>query len=393
MRKHVVIFLRPFERARGDVPLVSVHERRRKIDFGKPARAHHAAFEIERELLVRIDDRFMRRIGKRRIVIALGIARLVIVKMRGGELDLPHLVKVAVTLVAVIEALREVVALADIIHIRGVVHPDIVRPFQKPRRTMRIGGDVQADVGTDAADMFESLAPLLPKKGVKRLSAPFRRGMTVTARAAGLDGKAVYLEIFDVIVAAKIRHAGAEIGDIFFIARADVAREHVHGIAYFAEQARILGRLRRVTAARTEPDPEKRTERARQLRLRAEAVFELLIKLPEKRLFIFRPTVVDHIAVERTQPRLFEPLIDGGERAFDILRVYVEHIVIPAVELYAEFFGTRKGADIGEKGAPHLLESRLFSRADDDGRQTIDSPVRHFGKIPARMIFHAYPAA
>ena len=55
-REHVEVALRKSELFRRDLPFVPVHHRGREIELGKPAPAHHTAFEIGAEAAVRERD-------------------------------------------------------------------------------------------------------------------------------------------------------------------------------------------------------------------------------------------------------------------------------------------------------------------------------------------------
>ena len=54
--EHVEVALRKSELFRCDLPFVPVHHRGREVELGKPAPAHHAAFEIGAEAVVRERD-------------------------------------------------------------------------------------------------------------------------------------------------------------------------------------------------------------------------------------------------------------------------------------------------------------------------------------------------
>ena len=313
-----------------------------------------------------------------------------VIEVGGGELQPAHLEKIAVARVAVGETHGEVVARAGVAHVGGVVHPHEVRHFQKPRRTMGVRGDVEADIGAHRRDLFQPFHPLLPKEGVECDRVVRGGGMSVSLPAAGAFCKAVYLEISDIVHPAELRHPFRDVADVARIARADIAGSAVDVIAEFFEETGIPRCLRRIAAARSEPHPECAAELGGEGGFEGETLREFVIESPKSRRGVVHPAVVHDIAVERAKPRRGKPFRHGGEGASDALRCDVQHIVVPAVELYAEARGTGESADIGEERVLLSGHIRAFCRTEDGGRRGVDSALRDIGEHPARVIDEAH---
>ena len=143
-----------------------------------------------------------------------------------------HLEQVAVAGVAVGETHVQVVPAPRIAHIGGVVHPHEVRISQKPRRTVCVGSDVDADFLSLRRDLFKPFHPFFPKIGVECDARPRGGRVPVSAAPAGTLREAVYLEIGDVVEAAELAHPVREVADVARVSRAHVAGAEIDVIAY-----------------------------------------------------------------------------------------------------------------------------------------------------------------
>ena len=251
---------------------------------------------------------------------------------------------------------------------------------------MRVRRDVETDFGVCAAYRGEAVQPTLPKICVKSPDVEDRARMSVFPRRARPERKAVYLEVIDVELVAKLRHPVAQVGDVARIAGADVVGRGVDVIADLGKVSGKLGGLDRVSSARTEPNAELAAERARQFALLGKAALELFVELPKQRLVILRPAVVDDVAIEGAEARALHALGDRGERRRDLFGVDVEHMVVPAVELHAERVRDRHVGDIAQKFVRDRVETALFRRAYHERRRRIHAVFRQFGEAARAVV-------
>ena len=96
-------------------------------------------------------------------------------------------------------------------------------------------------------------------------------------------------------------------------------------------------------------------------------VGELFVKAP-KRCFVVVPAVVDHIGVQWGHAVIAKPLLDLIKRALNIVRVNVQHVVVPAVVLHAEVAFGADVFNVVKERALHLCHGVAGGAAHDSSR-------------------------
>ena len=186
--------------------------------------------------------------------------------MRRRELKLSDFIKIAVPVVPVIQAHGQIVAFSRISHIRGVVHPYVIRPFQKPRRTIDVGSDVQAHPGLYLSYLLKAFYPFFPKKSIKSESFTFCGRMIVILGFAYLFRKTVYFEISNVILLTKFENILEKFSDIIFVRGKYIFLFSVKVITCFFKQPGVFVSLGRISASWPEPYAESAAEGLRKRR-------------------------------------------------------------------------------------------------------------------------------
>ena len=96
-------------------------------------------------------------------------------------------------------------------------------------------------------------------------------------------------------------------------------------------------------------------------------VGELFVKAPKRR-FVVVPAVVNHIGVQRGHAVIAKPLLDLIKRALNIVRVNVQHVVVPAVVLHAEVAFCADVFNVVKERTLHLCHGVAGGAAHDSSR-------------------------